>query len=496
MKVLSYGKIYTMEELDIAAVTKRSIHGVVALITRSFFIQIISFVVNFLLTIFLSPSIFGVFFVVSAVIAFLQYFSDIGLAAALIQKKETITQEDLKTTFTIQQILVVTVVIIALLLSSFIGKFYNLQSDGVLLFQALIVSFFLSSLKTIPSILLERDLRFEKLVIPQIVETLVFNVVALLMAVRGFGIASFTFAVLARGVVGLITIYLIAPWKIQLGFSKPVAKRLLSFGIPFQANSFLALLKDDLMIAYIGKVLPLTQVGYIGFAQKWALMPLRLIMDNVIRITFPSYARLQHEKKHLGIAVEKSLFILAFLIFPALTALVILFPYFLTIVPKYHKWEPALLSLGFFAVNSGLSSISTPLTNALNAIGKIKITLYLMIFWTISTWILTPLGILLAGYNGFALVSALIAFSVVGVVALTKKYIEFSVLKTIKSPFIAAFIMGVCLYGASPLVIHSVIGFILMCLFGAGIYFGAMWLIARNELLEDIATVRKQFVKA
>lgn len=485
-----------MEELDIASVTRRSIHGVIALVTRSFFIQIVSFIVNFLLTILLSPAIFGVYFVVSAVISFLQYFSDIGLAAALIQKKEQITQDDLKTTFTIQQILVISAVVIALFVSPFVGKFYRLEPEGILLFQALIISFFLSSLKTIPSILLERDLRFEKLVIPQIVETLVFNVVALIMALKGFGITSFTVAVVCRGLAGLLTMYIIAPWRIQIGLSKSVAKRLLSFGIPFQANSFLALLKDDLMIAYIGKVLPIVQVGYIGFAQKWAMTPLRLIMDNVIRITFPSFSRLQHEKKHLGIAVEKSLFVLAFLIFPALTALVILFPYFITIIPKYHKWEPALISLGFFAVNAGLSSISTPLTNALNAIGKIKITLYLMIFWTVTTWILTPLGILLYGFNGFALVSAIIALSVGIVVAITKKYIDFSITKTIRSPLIASIVMGISIYFISKYTIHELFSFIMMCVLGFFIYLLSMWLIARKELTDDIATVRKQFVKS
>jgi len=136
-----------MEDLDVSIIAKKSIHGVFALTTRTFFIQVVSFSANFLLTIFLSPAVFGVFFVVSAVIAFLSYFSDVGLAAALIQKKENITKEDLKTTFTIQQILVVSLVILVLVFSTTIGKFYNLQNDGILLIQALAISFFLSSLK-------------------------------------------------------------------------------------------------------------------------------------------------------------------------------------------------------------------------------------------------------------------------------------------------------------------------------------------------------------
>lgn len=484
-----------MEELDIAAVTKRSIHGIFALVTRTFFIQIISFVVNFLLTIFLSPAVFGIYYIVSAVIAFLTYFSDIGLAAALIQKKEALTADDLKTTFTIQQLLVILLVVIALLGSSFIARFYSLEGDGKWLFYGLIFAFFLSSLKTIPSIILERELRFERLVIPQIVETLFFNITALICAIKGLGIMSFTYAVVARGISGLITMYIVSPWKIEFGLSRTIAKRLLNFGIPFQANSLLALIKDDLLIAYIGKILPLSQVGYIGFAQKWAFTPLRLIMDNIIRITFPSFSRLQHDKKHLSLAIEKSLFALSFLIFPALVGMTFVFPLFIQIVPKYHKWEPTLVSLGFFAVNAGLSSISTPLTNALNAIGKIKISLYLMIFWTISTWILTPLLIMWVGFNGFAEASAIIATSVIGVVIITKKYISFDLLKTIIHPLIASICMGVVLFFLSKIISATVIWLVVYILVGMLVYFITMFIIARKELQANIAIVKRQFAK-
>lgn len=478
-----------MEEIDIALITKRSIRGVFALTSRTFVIQVISFIANFLLTIFLTPAIFGVFFVVSAAIAFLSYFSDIGLAAALIQKKEAITDEDLKTTFTIQQALVITVVILALILAGPIGSFYNLDKDGILLFQALAVAFFLSSLKTIPSIILERNLRFEKLVIPQIVETLFFSIIAVTLAVKGFGIASFTYAVLARGISGVITIYLISPWRIRLGFSKASAHKLLSFGVPFQLNSFLALLKDDLLVAYLGKVLPLAQVGYIGFAQKWAFMPLRLIMDNVIRITFPSFSRLQNEKEVLERAIEKSIFATCFLIFPSLFGLVILSPYFVEIIPKYNKWEPAILSLIFFSINAGLSSISTPLTNALNAIGKIKITLNLMVFWTAATWMLTPIFITLLGFNGVAIASALISCSALAVVIIARRYVKFNVLKATAYPFLAASIMGVVIYILGGLFIKEMVSLVLMIFIGIAVYFVSIFVLARKEVLADVQLV-------
>ncbi|MCL4417445.1 MAG: oligosaccharide flippase family protein [Actinobacteria bacterium] len=418
-----------------------------------------------------------------------------GLAAALIQKKDSITNDDLKTTFTIQQGLVISIVLLALLLSVNIGKFYNFGSDGVLLFQALAISFFLSSLKTIPSIILERDLNFQKLVIPQIVETLVFNAVVVYLAINGFGIASFTYAVLARGLSGLIVMYFISPWKVSVGFSKESAKKLLTFGVPFQLNSLLALIKDDLFIAYLGKVLPIAQVGYIGFAQKWAFTPLRLIMDNVIRITFPSFSRLQNEKDVLTKAIEKSIFAASFLIFPALFGLVILSPYFVNLIPKYLKWEPALLSLAFFSMNAALSSISTPLTNALNAIGKIKMTLYLMVFWTIATWVMTPLFIIMYGFNGVSFASALISLSVVIVIYLVRRYVKFDIFKATIYPLVSSIVMGLAVYFLSSIFVTSILTLIFMILLGAVIYFSCVFILAKKEVLSDINLIKANLKK-
>lgn len=479
-----------MENLSLAEVAKRSIKGVLALTSRTLVLQLIGLITSFILTIFLDPRTFGVFFVVSAAIAFLSYFSDIGLAAALIQKKDAITKEELKVTFTIQQALVLTLVIIAFLASSFVGEFYDLNREGTLLFQALVFSFFLSSLKTIPSIILERSLRFEKLVIPQIVESLFFSITVIALAVKGFGISSFTYAVLARGISGLLAIYIISPWVPGFAVSKQVLKKLLSFGIPFQTNSVLALIKDDLLIVYLGKVLPLSEVGFIGFAQKWALMPLRLVMDNVIRITFPSFSRLQDEKKILGRAVEKAIFASSLFIFPSIAGVIVLFPYLFEIIPNYSKWEPAMLSLTFFALNAVFSSVSTPLTNLLNAIGKIKITLYLMIFWTILTWVLTPIAVFKIGFNAVAIISALISLSAVFVVFIVKRYVQFNLISAIAPTVLGSIIMGVFLYFLSPFIIFNLMGFFLMIILGGIIYFLTLYFIARKQVLEDIRIIK------
>ena len=208
------------QELDLDLIKRKTVSGVVTFTLRSFFIQAFTFFATFVLTILLAPSIFGVFFVVSAILNLFIYFSDVGLAAALIQKKEKPTEEDFKTSFTIQQIIIFSLVSIGLVFSGKLAQFYHLDNSGLWLLRSLIFSLILSSLKTIPSIILERRLDFTKLIIPQIVEHVIFYSLAIVLAFKGFGLESFTYSVLARGIVGLILIYIISPWKPGFSFSK------------------------------------------------------------------------------------------------------------------------------------------------------------------------------------------------------------------------------------------------------------------------------------
>ncbi len=480
-----------MAEIDIELIKRRSVVGVVALTARTFLLQIIAFGATFLLTLFLSPETFGVFYVVSAIISFLAYFSDIGLAAALVQKKEEVTREDLGTTFVIQQVLVITLVTVSLVLSGRIASFYRLDEMGVWLFRALAVSFFFSSLKTIPSVLLERRLAFDRLVIPHIIETVGFYGVAVYLAWQGHGIASFTWAVMVRGLLGLIAMYIVEPWLPVLVINKQSARRLMRFGLPFQLNSFLALLKDDLLTVFLGRVLPFAEVGYIGWAKKWAEVPLRLIMDSVIRVTFPTFSRLQHDRQLLQKAIDKTLFGLSMAILPISAGLLFFVHPMVELIPKYGKWEPALVSFYLFVFSSAFAALSTPLMNALNAMGKIRTTLKFMVGWTVSTWFFTVLFISLFGFNGVAVSLFVVSTSVYFVVRVTKTIADFSFIANVRGPVISAVVQG----GAYALML-SVVPHTFMWLFVSGVlgvilYGSMLYAIETSRIKAFIGTIRR-----
>ena len=117
-------------EISLEAVKSRAVKGVVVLTGRTFILSVLSLVATAFLTVFLEPNEFGVFWIVSAIVNFLAYFSDVGLAAALIQKKEAPEEKDLRTTFFVQQVLVLTLLLVLFFSTPVLTRIYNLSPEG------------------------------------------------------------------------------------------------------------------------------------------------------------------------------------------------------------------------------------------------------------------------------------------------------------------------------------------------------------------------------
>lgn len=460
----SVEQIDPTQQLATEAIKKRAVKGAAILTGRMVLMQGVSFFATALLTVFLAPAEFGIFFVVSAVKNLLSYFSDIGFAPALIQKKEELTDSELKTVFTAQQVLIFIIIIIGFIFTPVIQNIYHLNQQAVYLLWAFLFSLFFSSLKTIPSVLMERKLEFNKYVVPQIAENIIFNLTAVFLAWKGFGVTSYTAAVLLSGLLGLVLTYIVKPWLPGIAFSVASFKSVLKFGVPYQANTLLAMVKDDGMTLLLGSFIGTSGVGLLGWAQKWAYAPLRFFMDQVIKVTFPAFSRLQDNRKDLSDLVSKSIFFVCLLVFPSLLMLVLVAPSLVQIIPKYSKWSPALFALSILTVTSGLAAITTPLTNTLNAIGKITLTFKLMIMWTVLTWIIVPILALFYGVNGAAVGFTLVGLSSVIALYLVSKHVDINYLQSVGKPILASVVMGACVFiirNLLPVSMQQVIGMII-----------------------------------
>jgi len=463
---------------------KRAVNSIITLISRTLFLNLVNFAGAFALTIFLSPGDFGIFIITSTIIDILTYFSDIGLAGALIQKKEEPKSEEINATFTIQMTLVSISILIALIFSKNIIAIYSLNTISLWLLYSLLLSFFFSSLKTIPSVIAERSLQFSKVVLPQIVETIIFNVIVVVLAWKGYGVISYVVAVLARAISGTIVIYLLVPYRPRLFFSIASIKGLLKFGIPFQLNSFIAVLKDKVSLLILGKIIGIEALGILGWAEKWANLPLRYFLDASTKVSFSLFSRLQDEKDKLRTALENSLYFISVLVFPMLAGSSIAMPLLVLIIPKYSKWNSGLPVFQLFLISAAVAAISTFLSNTLTALGKVKSVLGLMIMWTILTLTFYPILAIKFGITGIGLASILVSCSSIVPYFLVKRHINFSLLPQIVPALLASLIMTAILHYIQFFLPQNFVGLGAIIIIGMISYATVLLLIDRKRVFE------------
>ena len=475
-----------MDTLDIKSVSKKTVHGIFSLASRSLILQIINFIAFLTISVVLSARELGIYTAVIAIQRVISFFSDFGLGAALVQKKENLKREDIATVFTIQSFITLGIFLFFLIFIRQIGSIFNLNEEGGRLLLVLVFTIFLSSFKMIPSVLLERNINFSKLVIPQIGESLVFNILLIFLVINNFGIDSYSWAFLVSSLVGIPLYYYISPWSPRVGVYKSSLADL-KFGAQFQAKNILATIKDDFLTVILTRFLSFTQIGYIGFAQRIAFFVYRYIVDSVTKVTFSSYSRIQDNKEFLQTAIEKSLFFTTIILFPLLFGLIITSSYLMQFIPGWaNKWEPALISLVFFSLNAVISSMSSVLVNVLDATGRVKTTLKLMVLWTVMTWTITPIFIYFWGFSGVAIASFVITLTIFVTIYLVKKVVDFKFIKSIYKPVIAAAIMAFSTYFLAEFLVKDLLTLIFVIILGGVIYFLAIYILAGKQIFEDI----------
>ncbi len=478
-------------------IKNKTIRSIVALTSRQMINQVITMLTLIPLGLFLSQQAFGTYVAVSAIYPFFNFFVDLGLGAALVQKHENLEENDLRTVFTLQEILVFLVIAVGWLLTPFIASFARLGTDGINLYYVFLLVLFISSLKSIPSILLERKIAFETQIIPSLVEQFVFSVIVVILAYNKFQVAAYSWAYLISALAGLPLYYLLSPWKVSFGLSWGRARRLLSFGIMYQAKNGLALIKDNLLVVFLSGLPAVGTVGlgYVGWWQRWAYSPFNFIVSSVTKVTFPTYARVQDQAGKLQSGIERSLYGVSLIMFPVLTLMAVLIDKLLFLLPKYQKWAPGLPLFYFFLAGAAVSSLSGILVNALDATGNVRKTLGLMVLWILLIWPLTIFFVSLYGYNGVAVAPLVVSLTIFLTIYLVKRVVTFNFLGNVLKPALASLIMAAVLWGLWRFLPVTYLTFILAGLTGAIIYLSAIWLLDGRKIRENFNLIYQAYRK-
>ena len=380
-------------------VAQKAIGGAFALGFRQLLVQGFYVAGGVLLARLLTPAEFGIYAVITFLLAFMNVFGDAGLAASLIRQTSAPEDRDYQSIFTIQQILVFSIAVLCWMLAPWVTSLYKLPDNDAWIFRLIALSLFITSFQVIPRVRLERRLAFHKLAVVEVTQAMVYNVVAVVLAWKGLGAMSFAFALVSRSVIGALMSNWVEPWAMRLHWDWELVRHRLRFGILYQGSAIVNLLKDTINPVFVGIFVGAGAAGYINWATMVANYPLIAAMI-LQRLYMPVFARLAQWPEKLARALGLAIGLITAVAY-SLSAVLYVFREPLTVAIFGAKWVPALAVFLPFTLITVLLTPTIIAFGALNALGHSGTVFRFTLIWAVLTWILGPVSIWVYGWPGW-----------------------------------------------------------------------------------------------
>ena len=279
---------------------------------------------------------------------------------------------------------------------------------------------------------------------------MVYNAVAVGLALLGFGVWGLAIAIVARSSTGAILVNLVSPWPIGFAWDKDLVRSSIGFGLPYQASSWVSLAKDSLNPVLVGLLLGAAQVGYLNWALALAAYPVLALM-LLQRLYLPAFSKLQHHPEELSrlvtIVVRGTNTIVAPL---AVLCLVLAVP--ITRLVFGDKWLPAIPFFYFLWTANLCVATATPLYGLLNALGRSRTALGFALLWMATTWVFGLPLIALFGPIGFAAGNAMVQLTVFLLYWVARRAVPLSLGSAIVIPWAIASGVGLMVAGFTSFV--------------------------------------------
>jgi len=452
---------------DGLSVGQRGRVAVFQMMARTIIVRLLALVGTAVLARLLVPDDFGTFAVVSLLVNFLAPFSDFGLAPALIQQRHPPTAKEQATAFTMQFIvasLLAAALWLLAPLARVIAPSLPDDIDWMIRVAALILP--ISSIRALPVAMMSRVLRFGPLATIEVIQVAVYVATAITLALAGAGAWSFIIAILAHTVAASVLPNVAWGWRLRFGFDRRVARRMLGFGLPFQATGILVAGREALVPVFGGLAGGLAAIGFLNFGMR--LGRLAGSVDEIVgRVAFPAFSRLQDAGERLNRALTWAVELTSLLLVVLLVWPVAVTPTLLPLIFS-DQWRPAVPVFQVVAVGTMALVPGNFVRGLAFAAGKGRQVLIWSAATTLLAVVLFPVLLIAFGVTGGAL--AFFVYSLVQLLATvhaTRTIARFPWSRMLRIYGLGGFA------GAGASVVNAAIGGILGLAI-SGIVFGAL----------------------
>ncbi|HWP45689.1 MAG TPA: MOP flippase family protein [Candidatus Limnocylindrales bacterium] len=357
--------------------------------------QLVSWLVTVLLARLLLPSDFGLIGMAWIFIGFLDLMNELGVGAAIIQKKN-LDEDDLNSTFWISVLSGLFFYLTAFLLAPGVAIFFNNDKLTSVL-RVLSLVFIIGALKTIPFNLLTKELAFAKRSIAEFLSVLIGGIFSATLALLGGGVWSIVYGTLLQNLILSALAFYFAPWKPKPVFLLEKVKQLLSFGVSIAGSRVLWYFYTSSDSLIIGKFLGDKLLGFYAMAFQLSTMPVQKITAVVNQVTFSVFSKLQDDKENLRVYFLKITRFISLITFPCSVGLFLVSESLIKVILT-EKWLPILTPFRILCLMGLLKSVDAIIPSLLMAKGKPQI----LFKYTFLCFIFLPLSFLIGARYSIA----------------------------------------------------------------------------------------------
>ncbi|MFT7677151.1 MAG: O-antigen/teichoic acid export membrane protein [Planctomycetota bacterium] len=256
-------------------------------------VQLVRLGVSLVLFDHLGPSDVGLMAMALVVVGFLDWFKDFGTGQAVVQAK---THEPgfLSTVFYVNLLLAVSLSTLIWVLAEPIAWLFDEQRVADLL-PLLGLSFVITAFGLVQRNLYARAMRFDRLAFANMINAVVYGVVAIGMALNDYGVWSMVVGTLVGYMASNLSLWFGTSWRPELAFSLEHLNKIKGFCLGLLGSNMANFTLQNMDRVVIGRFLGTEALGLYALGLRLINFPVRAISRMLMGVLLPAFARLQED---------------------------------------------------------------------------------------------------------------------------------------------------------------------------------------------------------
>lgn len=460
--------------------------------------MIIQMVVSIIVARQLSPDDFGVMAIMTFFTSVALTIVDSGFSQTLIRKSKT-SNEEYSSVFAFNVVVSLLLYVVLVALAKHLAAFYGdmvIADIAPVLFLVLPIN----ALCVVQTVMFTREFRFALLSKIVFVASLISGVVAVAMALAGYGVWSLVVQRLLQMGIKAAAFWIIRRWRVSWRIGISPLREMAPFSLRLLATDLIASIYNNVAQLFIGKMHNTSMLGYYSQAQKLKDLPVTSTVQAVQGVTYPALSTMADDREKLTVGYGRIVNLVSYLLFPVMLGLVAVAPEMFALLLG-DKWMPTVPYFEILALAGVVYPLSVVSYNILKVKSDGRLILRLEILkrllMTVMLCYTIPRGVESIAWG----MSAMAAVDFIINTLFALRYVDMGVgafLRVVAPQLLLASAMFVLLYAINPYCESMSVGIHLLIdiVVGGAFYLSLSYILRLSAFDEGLKLLRSMRSKS